>query len=168
MGARNTCLLAGTGGTSFAQKFVLKCSGVIRLNRAPRKKPGLLKGVNRHSLKAQGIDRQATQHLAAKAAAMTRNACRLRKAEANREIILTSRHVTEIERRLQHVKRNHAHRVSNKQSARPQIRADEKSNLAATSNPHPFDSQRKIYGLVNAGGIDALTAKGRVRGEDAG
>ena len=51
----------------------------MRCNRALRK-AGLSEDVTRHSLKAQGIDRPATQHLGPKAAAMTRNGCRLRKA----------------------------------------------------------------------------------------
>ena len=125
-----------------------------RCNRALRK-AGSSAGVNRHSLKAQGIDRLATQHLGPKATAMTRNGCRLRKAEVNREIFSASRRMAAIERQLQHLKKNHAHRVPNKQSARPQIRADAKSNLAATSKPHRSDSKRKTYGM-------AVRAKSRI------
>ena len=122
----------------------------IRCNRALRK-AGFSEGVTRHSLQAQGIKRPATQHLGPKATAMTRNGCRLRKAEVNREIFTASRRMTEIEHQLQHLKKDHAHRVSNKQSARPQIRADAKSNLAATSDAHRSDSKRKTYGVAVRG-----------------
>jgi hypothetical protein len=116
----------------------------VRCNRALRK-AGLAEGVTRRSLQAKGIDRPSTQHLGPKAAAMTRNGCRLRKAEANREIILSSRRIAEIERQLQHLRNNHAHRVSNKQSARPKIRADERCNLAATSDADRSGLKRKTY-----------------------
>jgi MobA/MobL family len=122
----------------------------LRCNRALRR-AGSSEGVTRHSLQAQGIDRPATQHLGPKAAAMTRNGCRLRKAEANREIILSSRRVAEIERQLQHLRINHAHRVSNKPSPGPQIRAGKKSNLAATSDPHRCKPKRKTYGMAVRG-----------------
>jgi hypothetical protein len=112
----------------------------IRCNRALRK-AGFTEGVSRHSLKAQGIDRPAAQHLGPKATAMTRNGCRLRKAEANREIFSASHRTAEIERQLQHLKKNHADRVSNKPSTRPQIRADKKPNLAATGDAHRIQLQ---------------------------
>ena len=54
----------------------------LRCNRALRK-AGFSEGVNRQSLQTQGIKRAPTQHLGPKAAAMTRNGCRLRKAQAN-------------------------------------------------------------------------------------
>jgi hypothetical protein len=120
----------------------------LRCNRALRR-AGSLEGVNRHSLKAQGIDRLATQHLGPKATAMTRNGCRMRKAEGNREIFSASHRMAEIERQLQHLKKNHAHRISNK--PRPQIHADAKSNLATTSNPHRSDSKRKTHGVAVRG-----------------
>jgi len=122
----------------------------IRFNRALRK-AGLSEGVTRQSLEAQRIDRPATQHLGPKATAMTRNGCRLRKAEANRDILSTSQRMTEIERQLQHLKKNHAHRFSNRQSARPQICADTEPNLAATSNPHRSSLKRKTYGVAVLG-----------------
>ena len=121
----------------------------VRCNRALRK-AGLAENVTRHSLKAQGIDRPATQHLGPKAVAMTRNGCRPRKAETNREIFSASRRMAEIESQLQHLK-THAHRVSHKQSARPQIRADAKSNLAAASDPHRSTFKRKTYGMAVRG-----------------
>ena len=121
----------------------------VRCNRALRK-AGLSEDVTRLSLKAQGIDRPATQHLGPKAVAMTRNGCRPRKAETNREIFSASRRMAEIESQLQHLK-THAHRVSHKQSARPQIRADAKSNLGAASDPHRSTLKRKTYGLAVRG-----------------
>ena len=122
----------------------------LRCNRALRK-AGVSEGVNRHSLKAQGIDRLATQHLGPKATAMTRNGCRLRKAEGNREIFSASRRMAAIERQLQHLRKNHAHRVSNKQSARPKIRADARCNLAATSDADRSGLKRKTYGVALRG-----------------
>ena len=84
----------------------------IRCNRALRK-AGFSEGVTRQSLQVQGIKRAPTQHLGPKATAITRAGWRLRKAEANREIFTASRRMAEIERQLQHLKNNHAHRVSN-------------------------------------------------------
>jgi hypothetical protein len=121
----------------------------MRCDRALRK-AGSSEGVNRRSLKAQGIDRPATQHLGSKAAAMTRNGCRLRKAETNREIFSVSRRMAGIDRQLQHLK-THANRNAGTQSARPQIRAGAKSNLATTSDPHRSILQRKTYGVAMRG-----------------
>ena len=81
---------------------------------------------------------------------MTRNGCRLQKAEVNRKIFSASRRTAEIERQLQHLK-THAHRVSHTQSARQQIRVDAKSNLAAASDPHRSTFKRKTYGLAVRG-----------------
>ena len=117
----------------------------MRCNRALRK-AGFSEGVTRHSLQAQGIKRPATQHLGPKATAMARNGCRLRKSKTNEEIFSASRRMAEIERQLQHLKKNHAHRVSHKQSA-----ADAKPNLASTSNPHRSESKRKTYGMAVRG-----------------
>jgi MobA/MobL family len=122
----------------------------LRCNRALRK-VGFSEGVTRHSLKAQGIDRPATQHLGTRATAMIRNGRRLRKEDTNQEAFSASRRIVDIECQLQRLRKNHAHRVSNKQSARAQIRADAKSNLAATSNPHRSDSKRKTYGMAMPG-----------------
>jgi hypothetical protein len=121
----------------------------VRCNRALRK-AGLSEDVTRLSLKAQGIDRPATQHLGPKAAAMTRNGCRLRNGETNQEISSGSRRIVEIDRQLQHLK-SHANRNAHKQSARPQIRADAKSNLAAASDSHRSTFKRKTYGLAVRG-----------------
>ena len=121
----------------------------LRCNRALRK-AGSSENVSRHSLKAQGIDRPASQHLGPKATAMSRNGCRPRKAETNREIILRPaawRKSTVNSNTSKH----HANRVSHKQSARPEIRADAKSNLAATSDPHRSNPKRKTYGMAVRG-----------------
>ena len=85
------------------------------------------------------------------AAAITRAGWRLRKAEANREMFTASPRMAEIEHQLQYLKKDHAHRVSNKESARPQIRADAKSNLAATGDAHRSESKRKTYGVAVRG-----------------
>ena len=122
----------------------------VRCNRALRK-VGFSEGVSRHSLKAQGVRRPATQHLGPKASAMTRNGCRLQKAEANQEIFSAFHRLAEIEHQLQHLKRNHAHRVLSKQSSRPQIRAGKNQNLVATGDAHRSDSKRKTYGMAVRG-----------------
>ena len=72
---------------------------------------------------------------------MTRNGCRLRKAEANREIILSCHRIAEIERQLQHVKKDHAYRVSHKESGRFEIRADAKPNLATKSHAESIQAK---------------------------
>jgi MobA/MobL family len=121
----------------------------VRCNRALRK-AGLSEDVTRHSLKVQGIDRPATQHLGPRAVAMIRKGCRPRKAETNNEVFSASRHMAEIESQLQHLKTN-ANRNAHKQSVRPQNRAGAESNLAATSDPHRSTFQRKTYGLAVRG-----------------
>jgi hypothetical protein len=85
---------------------------------------------------------------------MSRNGCRLWKAETNQEIFPVSRSMAEIERQLQHLK-SHVQRNSREQSARPQICAGTKSNLAATNDPHRSNPKRKTYGV-------ALRGKSRV------
>jgi hypothetical protein len=121
----------------------------VRCNRALRK-ADLSEDVTRHSLKAQGIYRSATQHLGPKAVAMTRNGCRPRKAETNGEIFSASRRMVEIESQLQQLKTN-ANRNAHKQSVPPQIRAGAESNLAATSDPYRPTLKRKIYGVAVRG-----------------
>ena len=121
----------------------------IRCNRA-LKKAGFSEGVTRQSLKAQAIKRPASQHLGPRATTMARKGCRLRKAEANREISSASCRMTEIEHQLQHL-RNHAHSVSKRQSARPQIRRGKKPNLAPASDAHRSSLKRKTYGVALRG-----------------
>ena len=121
----------------------------VRCNRALRRS-GLSENVARHSLKAQGIDRPATQHFGPKAVAITRNGRRPRKAETTREIFFASRRMAEIESELQNLKTN-ANRNAHKQSARSQIRADAKSNLGAASDPHRSTFKRKTYGMAVRG-----------------
>ena len=121
----------------------------IRCNRA-LKKAGFSEGVTRQSLKAQAIKRPASQHLGPRATAIARSGCLLRKAEANREISSASCRMTEIEHQLQHL-RNHAHSVSKRQSARPQIRRGKKPNLAPASDAHRSSLKRKTYGVALRG-----------------
>jgi hypothetical protein len=121
----------------------------LRCNRALRK-AGSPESVNRRSLKAQGIDRPTTQHLGPKAAAMTRNGCRLPKGETKQEISSGSRRLAEIDRQLQHLK-THANRNTRKQSACPKIRAGAKSNLATTCDPYRSNLKRKTYGVAVRG-----------------
>jgi hypothetical protein len=121
----------------------------LRCNRALRK-AGVSEGVNRSSLKAQGVDRPATKHLGPKASAMSRNGCRLRKAEINQLISSDSRRLAEINAQLNQLK-NHANRNSHKHSAQPQIRARTKSNLAGTSKSRRSKSKRQTYGVAVPG-----------------
>jgi hypothetical protein len=79
---------------------------IVRKSNDSKLRKGSLRIVSGNS--STQLRLPATQHLGPKAAAMTRNGCRLRKAEANREIILSSRRVAEIERQLQHLRINHA------------------------------------------------------------
>ncbi len=122
----------------------------LRCNRALRK-AGFSEGVTRHSLKAQGIDRPATQHLGPKAVAMTRNGCRLRKAETNSEIFSASRRMAEIECQLQHLKKNHAHRVSHKQSAPPANPRRCEVQSGSNERPASIHLKRKTYGVAVRG-----------------
>jgi MobA/MobL family len=122
----------------------------MRCNRALTK-AGFSEGVNRQSLQAQGIKRAPTQHLGPRAAAMTRNGCRLRKAEANREIFTASRRMAEIEHHLQLLKKDYANRVPKIQSARQKIRGGKKPNLAPASDAHRSVLQRKTYGVAVRG-----------------
>jgi MobA/MobL family len=122
----------------------------VRCNRTLRK-AGFSEGVTRRSPQAQGIKRAPTQHLGPKATAIARAGWRLRKAEANRELFTASRRMAEIERQLQHLQKDHAHSFSKRQSARPQIRAAKKPNLAPTSDTHRSRLQRKTYGVAVRG-----------------
>jgi MobA/MobL family len=122
----------------------------VRCNRALRK-AGFLEGVNRQSLQAQGIKRAPTQHLGPKATAVTRNGCRLRKAEANREIFTASRRMAEIDDQLQHLKKDHANRVPKIQSERQRLRGSKRPNLAPASNAYRSVLLRKTYGMAVRG-----------------
>jgi hypothetical protein len=121
----------------------------IRCNRALRK-AGVADGVSRHSLQSQGIDRPATKHLGAKASAMARNGCRLRKAEINDLISSDSRRLTEIDSEIHHLK-SHGHRKSRKSSARPQTGASEKSSLAESCQPDRTAALGENHGVAVSG-----------------
>ena len=125
------------------EMWELRCNRVLR-------KVGFSGGITRHSLKAQGIKRAATQHLGPKATAMTRNGCRLRKAETNQEIFSASHRMAEIDLQLQHLK-TYANPNTPEQSTRTRIRADAKSDLATTSDPHRSTLKRKTYGVAVRG-----------------
>lgn len=120
-----------------------------RCNRALRK-AGVSEGVNRRSLQAQGIDRPATKHLGAKASAMARNGCRLRKDEINKLISSDSRRLAEINTQLDALQ-NYGHREPRKQSVQPQIRAGEKSDLAETHRLHPSKSKHQTHRVAVSG-----------------
>jgi hypothetical protein len=111
-------------------------------------KAGFSEFVNRQSLQAQDIKQAPTQHLGARATAMARNGCRPRKAEANWEILTASRRMAEVEYQLQHLKKDHAHRVPHKGSGRLEIHADAKPNLATKSHAHRSKPRRKTYWLA--------------------
>ena len=121
----------------------------LRCNRALRK-AGMSEGVNRISLKAQGIDRPAAKHLGAKATAMNRNGCRLRKAEINQLISSDSRRLAEINAQLNQLK-HHANRSSRKKSAQHQISAGTKSNLEGTHKARRSNPERQTHGVAVRG-----------------
>jgi hypothetical protein len=102
----------------------------VRCNRALRR-AGVSETVNRHSLKIQGVDRPATKHLGAKATAMTRNGCRMRKAEINELISSDSRRLAEIKSQLNQLK-NHDHRPRRQIHRTQSTSASEKPDMAGT------------------------------------
>lgn len=113
----------------------------VRCNRALRK-AGLAEDVSRHSLQAQGIGRPATKHLGAKASAMTRNGCKLRKDEINKLISSDASRLEEIDRQIQHLQ-NHVPRESRQQPSQSQNHPIAKPSLAANSGPHRSKSKRQ-------------------------
>ena len=121
----------------------------LRCNRALRK-AGVSEGVNRGSLKAQLIDRPATKHLGPKASAMSRNGCRLRKAEINQLISSDSRRLAEINAQLNQLK-HHANPSSRRHCAQHQITAATKSTLEGTDRPRRSDPKRQTYGVAVRG-----------------
>ena len=121
----------------------------LRCNRALRK-AGMSERVNRSSLKAQLIDRPATKHLGAKATAMSRNGCRLRKAEINQLISSDSRRLAEINAQLNQLK-HYANPSSRRHSAQHQITAATKSSLEGTDRARRSNSKRQTYGMAVRG-----------------
>ncbi len=130
-----------------------------RCNRALRK-AGVSEGVNRASLKAQLIDRPATKHLGPKASAMSRNGCRLRKAEINQLISTDSRRLAEINSQLKH----HANRSSRRHSAQHQITAATKSSLEGTDRPRRSNPKRQTHGVAVRGKSRAARHRNRLAG----
>ncbi len=118
----------------------------VRCNRA-LKKSGSSEDISRRSLKAQGIDRPATQHLGPKASAMTRNGCKLRKAGINKLISSNSRRLAEIHSQLHQLKSHD--RKSRRQSAQPQIHSTEKPGLETARKSHR--PKRQTYGVAVRG-----------------
>ena len=121
----------------------------VRCNRALRK-AGLAGDVSRHSLQAQGIDRPATKHLGAKASAMTRNGCKLRKDEINKLISSDASRLEEIDRQIQHL-RNHVPRKSCQQPSQSQHHPSAKPGLAATRSPHRSKPKRQTDWMAVSG-----------------
>ena len=119
----------------------------VRCNRALRK-AGVSETVSRHSLKTQGVDRPATKHLGAKATAMTRNGCRMRKAEINELISSDCRRLAEVNSQLNRLR---THDRKTRRQIRERI---ENLDLAAIRQPHQSKSKRQTYGV-------AVSAKSR-------
>jgi hypothetical protein len=119
----------------------------VRCNRALRK-AGVSETVSRHSLKAQGADRPATKHLGAKAVAMTRNGCRMRKAEINKLISSDCSRLAEVNAQLNRLK---THDRKTRRQSRERI---ENLDLAAIRQPHQSKSERPADGV-------AVSAKSR-------
>jgi MobA/MobL family len=113
----------------------------VRCNRALRK-AGVSDTVNRKSLEAQGVDRPATKHLGPKATAMTRNGCRMRKAEINELISSDCSRLTEVNAQLIHLK-------THDRKTRRQIRKPiENLDLAAIRQQHQIKSERPTDRVV--------------------
>ncbi len=120
----------------------------VRCNRALRK-AGFSEGINRLSLKAQKIDRPATQHLGPRMSAMNRNGCKVRKAEINKLISSDSRRLAEIHAQLHQLK-THA-RKSRKQSTQQKIHAGQKPDLEGTRPLHQSKPARQTHGVAVSG-----------------
>jgi len=120
----------------------------VRCNRALRK-AGFSEGINRLSLKAQKIDRPATQHLGPRMSAMNRNGCKVRKAEINKLISSDSRRLAEINTQLHQLK---AHDLkSRRQSHQQKIHAGQKPDLEGTRPLHQSKPARQTHGVAVSG-----------------
>ena len=118
----------------------------VRCNRALRK-ARMSEEVNRHSLKAQGIDRPATQHLGPKATAMTRNGCRLRKAETNANHFL--RHPAAWRKsKVNSTSENHANRNVPQTIRSPANPRRREVQSGSNEQPHRSTFKRKTYGWL--------------------
>jgi hypothetical protein len=134
----------------------------VRCNRALRK-AGVSETVNRHSLKIQGVDRPATKHLGAKATAMTRNGCKMRKAEINALISSDSRRMAEITSELNQLK-NHVNRLSRRPSQASRLRATTKPSMGATRLPNRSQSECPTDGVAVSGKSGAADHRNRPAG----
>ncbi|HRJ73402.1 MAG TPA: MobA/MobL family protein [Terrimicrobiaceae bacterium] len=121
----------------------------VRCNRALRK-AGVTDGVTRRSLQAQGIERPAEKHLGAKASAMVRNGCRLRKAEINQLISSDSRRLAEIDSQIQYLQ-SHGHRKSQQQSVKSKIATSQKHQLATNRQPDRSFTLGQTHGVALSG-----------------
>ncbi len=121
----------------------------VRCNRALRK-AGVSETVNRHSLKIQGVDRPATKHLGAKATAMTRNGCRMRKAEINELISSDSRRLAEIKSQLNQLK-NHDHQSGRQIHRTQSTSASEKPDMAGTGKARRSPPKCSTDGVAVSG-----------------
>jgi hypothetical protein len=134
----------------------------VRCNRALRK-AGVSETVNRHSLKIQGVDRPATKHLGAKATAMTRNGCHMRKAEINALISSDSRRLAEINAQLKRLE-NHDRKTRRHVQRTQPVAASEKSELAATRKPRRSQSECAADGMAVSGKAGSAHYRNRPTG----
>ncbi|MBN8710495.1 MAG: MobA/MobL family protein [Verrucomicrobia bacterium] len=121
----------------------------VRCNRALRK-AGVTEGVSRQSLKAQGIERPAEKHLGAKASAMVRNGCRMRKADINKLISSDSRRLAQIDSQILQLQ-SHGHRRSQHQSVQSQNTTAQKQHLATNRHPDRSLSLGQTHGMALSG-----------------
>jgi hypothetical protein len=121
----------------------------VRCNRALRK-AGMTEGISRRSLQAQGIERPAEKHLGAKASAMTRNGCRMRKAEINKLISADSRRLAEIDSKIRKLQ-FHGHSKTQRQSLHAKPSTSQKSHLATNRQPDRSLSVGQTHGLALSG-----------------
>lgn len=120
----------------------------VRCNRALRK-AGTTEGVTRRSLNAQGIERPAEKHLGAKASAMVRNGCHLRKAEINQLISSDSRRLAEIDSQIQQLQ-SHGPCVSirSSQSSKAAPLREAQSGAKTPAGSIPFNRSNPQGGSV--------------------
>lgn len=121
----------------------------VRCNRALRK-AGVTEGVTRRSLQGQGIERPAEKHLGAKASAMVRNGCRLRKAEINQLISSDSRRLTEIDSQIQQLQ-SHGHIKTRRQSVNPKLSTSQKQHLATNRHSDRSLTLGQTHGVALSG-----------------
>ncbi len=121
----------------------------MRCNRALRK-AGVTEAVSRQSLKAQGIERPAEKHLGAKASAMVRNGCRMRKADINKLISSDSRRLAQIDSQILKLQ-SHGHIKTRRQPLDSKLAPTQKQHLATNRHTDRSLSLGQTHGMALSG-----------------